>query len=90
MLTPARTLYRYLAGGAGGGGVDFLPCRYTDSHVLAQALARLAKSSTGLPGGDFEEAAVSARIAREVVVVSSRRQGKRGARGEGHFMNRTS
>lgn len=40
-----------------------------DAHVLAQALDKLGKSGKGLPGEDFEEAGVSTRIAREVVVV---------------------
>lgn len=43
-----------------------------DAHGLAQALNRIAKSKGGLPGGGFDEAASSTRVARELVVVSKR------------------
>ena len=43
-----------------------------DAHGLAQALDRVAKSKSGMPGGDLEEAATSDRVARELVVVSTK------------------
>ena len=61
-LLPVRLL-----GLAGTGSVDWSAA--ADPHVLAQALERLRKSKDGLPGGEFEEAASTARVAREVVMV---------------------
>lgn len=43
-----------------------------DGHALAQALNNLAKGKGGLPGDEFEEAASSTRVARELIVVSKR------------------
>lgn len=43
-----------------------------DGHALAQALSKLAKGKGGLPGDEFEEAASSTRVARELIVVSKR------------------
>ncbi|CAM9170968.1 unnamed protein product, partial [Laminaria digitata] len=40
-----------------------------DGHALAQALNKLAKGKGGLPGDEFEEAASSTRVARELIVV---------------------
>lgn len=41
-----------------------------DGHALAQALSKLGKGKGGLPVGEFEDAASSTRVARELIVVS--------------------
>lgn len=47
-------------------------CLGEDAHALAQALSKLAKGKVALPGGEFEEAATSTRVANELIVVSKR------------------